>query len=138
MRRGGRPLELLVRTFNAGVSVLLKNAWTGPWLGKGVTTVSYVGRRSGRTFSTPVAYRRDGDQVTILVDLPDGKNWWRNFTDDGGQVTLWLDGTDRIGHAVANRTGAAWAAVTVKLDPPTRPSTRSMQGTEMSRRSAPE
>ena len=83
-------MELLVRTFNTGVSALLKNPWTGPWIGKGITTVSYAGRLSGRTFSTPVAYRRDGNQVTILVDLPDAKNWWRNFTDDGGPVTLRL------------------------------------------------
>lgn len=112
-------MELLVRTFNTGVSALLKNPWVGPWIGKGITTVSYAGRRSGRTFSTPVAYRRDGDQVTILVDLPDAKNWWRNFTGNGGPVTLRLDGTYRNGHAVAHRTGAGWATVTVTLDPPT-------------------
>lgn len=81
-------MELLVRAFNAGVSALLKNPWTGPWIGKGITMVSYAGRRSGRTFSIPVAYQRDGDQVTIRVDLPDAKNWWRNFTGDGGPVTL--------------------------------------------------
>ena len=107
MRRGGRLVELLVRTVNTGVSALLTNPWTGHWIGKGITTVSYAGRRSGRTFSTPVAYRRDGDQVTILADLPDVKNWWRNFTGDGGPVTLRLDGTYRTGHAVARRTGPA-------------------------------
>ena len=117
MRRGGRPVELLVRTVNTTVSALLRNRWLGPWIGKGVTTVSYVGRRSGRTFSTPVAYRRAGDQVTIVVDLPDTKNWWRNFTDGGGPITLRLDGTDRAGHAIAHRTGAGWATVQVTLDP---------------------
>lgn len=121
VRRGGRLVELLVRAGNASVSALLENPWTGRWLGKGITTVSYAGRRSGRTFSTPVAYQRADDQVTIRVDFPDAKNWWRNFTGDGGRVTLRLDGADRTGHAVARRTSAVWAIVTVTLDPPDRP-----------------
>lgn len=117
MRRGGRRVEVLVRTVNTGASALLKNRWIGSWFGRGITTVSYVGRRSGRTFSAPVAYRRAGDQVTILVDLPGTKNWWRNFTGEGAPITLLLDGTDRTGHAVAHRRGACWARVTVRLDP---------------------
>jgi len=118
VRRGGRTAEWAVRRFNIGVSALLKSRRIGPWIGKGLTTVSYTGRRSGRTFTTPVAYRRDGDQVTLMVDLPAVKNWWRNFTGDGGPVTLRLDGTYRTGHAIAHRAGAAWATVTVTLDPP--------------------
>lgn len=117
MRRGGRPVRWLVRTVNARVMALLDSSLIGPRLGKAVTTVSYVGRRSGRTFRTPVAYRREGDQVTILVDVPDVKNWWRNFTGDGGRITLRLDGTDRPGRAVAHRSGPAWATVVVTLDP---------------------
>lgn len=112
-------VESVVHTFNAGVSLLLANRWIGPWIGRGVTTVSYVGRPSGRPFSLPVAYRRDGDMVTIHVDLPGVKNWWRNFTGDGGPVTLHLDGVDRTGHAVVHRKGGAWAKVVVTLDPPT-------------------
>jgi hypothetical protein len=101
--------------------------------------VSYVGRRSGRTFSTPVAYRRDGDQVTILADLPDVKNWWRSFTGNGGPVTLRLDGGDRSGHTVARRTGGVWATVTVRLDPPVarRPWARTSPGSTGHRRRSP-
>ncbi|MGH3632842.1 MAG: nitroreductase/quinone reductase family protein [Mycobacterium sp.] len=106
-----------MRGFNRGASALLKNSRIGPRLGRAITTITYVGRRSGRTFSTPVAYRRDQDQVTIVVDIPDVKNWWRNFTGDGGPITLRLDGRDRPGHAVAQRSGAGWATVTVTLDP---------------------
>ncbi|MGH3095142.1 MAG: hypothetical protein ACRDMV_03980 [Streptosporangiales bacterium] len=117
MRRGGRTAALLVRMVNTGVSALLTNPWIGPWIGKGITTISYVGRRSGRSFNTPVAYRRAGDRVTILVDVPGTKNWWRNFTDDGGPITVRLDGIARTGHAVAHRTGPGWATVEVTLDP---------------------
>jgi hypothetical protein len=78
-----------------------------------LTVVSYVGRRSGRTFSTPVAYRRTADGVVITVAIPDRKNWWRNFLDGGGPITVQLDGMDRTGHAVAHRdvaAGSRWGA----------------------------
>ena len=60
----------------------------GKVLGRYFTTVTYQGRRSGRTFSTPVGYRRSGDIVTISVMLPDAKSWWRNFLGEGGPITL--------------------------------------------------
>ncbi|GGK68097.1 hypothetical protein Sme01_13290 [Sphaerisporangium melleum] len=78
--------------------------------------VTYTGRRSGRTFSTPVAFRRAGDTVTIDVMLPDSKTWWRNFADQGGPISLELDGVDRTGHAVAHRGKAGRVVVTVSLD----------------------
>ncbi|WNE96164.1 hypothetical protein PS467_12860 [Streptomyces luomodiensis] len=82
-----------------------------------LTVVTYTGRRSGRTFSTPVAYRRAADLVTITVALPERKTWWRNFTDEGGPISLDLDGGDRTGHAVARVDGKGRVTVTVRLDP---------------------
>ncbi|WAL69602.1 nitroreductase/quinone reductase family protein [Amycolatopsis cynarae] len=79
------------------------------------TVVTYTGRRSGRTFSLPVAFRRDGDLVTISVSMPEKKMWWRNFTDEGGPVTLHLDGTDRPGHALARVGDKGRVTVTVRL-----------------------
>jgi hypothetical protein len=81
-----------------------------------LTIVTYTGRRSGRTFSTPVGYRRAGDTVTISVSLPERKTWWRNFTGDGGPVSLHLDGENRTGHAVAPVDGKGQVTVTVRLD----------------------
>ncbi|MFI5914722.1 hypothetical protein [Dactylosporangium sp. NPDC051541] len=80
-----------------------------------LTVVTYTGRRSGRTFSTPVAYKRRGDTVTIGVQLPDAKAWWRNFTGAGGPISLNLDGADRPGHAVSHRDGKGRVTVTVTL-----------------------
>ncbi|WP_433508253.1 hypothetical protein ACQP04_18405 [Pseudonocardia halophobica] len=79
--------------------------------------ISYVGRRSGRTFRTPVAYRRSGDELVIGVQFPDAKNWWRNFLGEGGPITVELDGADRTGHAAATRDGRGRVAVRVRLDP---------------------
>jgi hypothetical protein len=70
----------------------------------------------GSHLRTPVGYRRAGDTVTISVSLPERKTWWRNFTGDGGPVSLHLDGENRTGHAVAPVDGKGQVTVTVRLD----------------------
>jgi hypothetical protein len=48
---------------------------------------------------------------------PDKKTWWRNFTGDGGPITLTnFDGADRTGHAVAHRDERGRVTVTVAVD----------------------
>lgn len=88
----------------------------GRLIRRSIAVVTYTGRRSGRTFSTPVGYRRAGDTVTIPVMMPDAKQWWRNFTGGGGPISLNLDGVDRPGHAVARRDDRGRVSVTVTLD----------------------
>jgi hypothetical protein len=44
--------------------------------------VSYTGRRTGRTISTPTQYARRGDDVIVLVGQHQTKTWWRNFRQD--------------------------------------------------------
>jgi len=80
-----------------------------------MVTLTYVGRRSGRTFRIPVGYRRRGDEVLITVAMPDAKSWWRNFLGEGGPLSLRLDGVDRPGHAVARREGKGRVIVKVRL-----------------------
>lgn len=80
-----------------------------------VTTITYTGRRTGRTISTPVMYRRTGDQVVIGVRSPEGKTWWRNFLGEGAPITLHLDGSDRTGHAIAHQDDKGKVSVTVQL-----------------------
>jgi len=80
-----------------------------------LTVVTYTGRRSGRVFSTPVGYRRNGEVVTIEVMFPGVKNWWRNFLGEGGPISLELDGVSRDGHAVSRRVSARRAQVRVQL-----------------------
>lgn len=83
---------------------------------RGMINIRYVGRRSGRMIETPIGYRRTGDGIVINVMSPDKKTWWRNFLGDGGEITLVkFDGSDRTGHAVANRDAAGRVSVAVKL-----------------------
>jgi F420H(2)-dependent quinone reductase len=115
MRRGifGTPI---VPAFNAVTAKLIDVPLLGNVARRNLVMISYVGRRSGKTFTTPVNYRRVGDEVVIHVGLPGAKNWWRNFLGGGGPITLRLNGTDRTGHAVATRDDQGRVTVTVKLD----------------------
>jgi hypothetical protein len=99
---------------NRGLAVLMDVPLLRPHLARFLTVVTYTGRRSGRTFSTPVGYKRSGDEVTITVVAPDHKRWWRNFLGTGGPISMELDGAERTGHAVAERTGRT-VTVTVRL-----------------------
>ena len=102
--------------FNAPVAAIANSPRLGARLRRSVTMITYTGRRSGRTFSTPVAYRRRGDEnVDIDANLPDAKTWWRNFLGDGGPVSLPLDGVERAGHAVAHRDDKGRVTVRVRL-----------------------
>lgn len=89
----------------------------GPLVGKQIVSISYVGRKSGKTFTTPVAYRRTGDEVAIPVGMPDTKTWWRNFSGTGAPITLQFDDGERRGHAVSSRDDRGRVSVTVRLDP---------------------
>lgn len=106
----------IVPAVNGVVAKLLDVPLLGSVVRRNTSVISYVGRRSGKTFTTPVSYRRIGDEIAIRVMLPDAKNWWRNFLDGGGPITLQLNGTDQTGHAVANRDDRGRVTVTVKLD----------------------
>jgi hypothetical protein len=105
----------LVRGFNRVIVGLRTAPLVGKLVRKGLTVVSYTGRRSGRTFTTPVGYRRKGDVVEIRVMMPDAKTWWRNFNGDGGPLTLELDGVQRTGHATSHRDDKGRVTVRVQL-----------------------
>jgi hypothetical protein len=101
--------------FNAPVAAVATSRRFGGLVNRNIAILSYTGRRSGRVFSIPVAYRRTGDEITITANLPETKTWWRNFLGDGGPVMLRLDGSERAGHAVANRDKQGRVTITVRL-----------------------
>jgi hypothetical protein len=115
MRRGIFGTTI-VPAVNGVVAKLIDAPLVGSLVRQNTVVISYVGRRSGKTFTTPVSYRRIGDEIVIRVMLPDSKNWWRNFLDGGGPITLQLKGSHRTGHAVATRDERGRVTVTVKLD----------------------
>jgi hypothetical protein len=111
----GRLLMRGAPLFNAPIVALAASPRFGKMLRRNITLISYTGRRSGRTFSIPVAYRRRGDEIEIVPNMPDAKTWWRNFLGDGAPMSLTLDGIERSGHAVAHRDQNGRVTVRVRL-----------------------
>jgi len=106
----------IVGVINSGAARLLDAPVIGPLVRRSMVVVRYTGRRSGKSFETPVNYQRSGDEITIRVMAPDSKNWWRNFTGDGAPITLiGFDGADRTGQAVAHRDDRGRVTVKVQL-----------------------
>jgi hypothetical protein len=119
MRTNGQLVDRAVAGFNRRVLTLRSSRRWGAAVRRHLTIVTYTGRRSGRSFTIPVGYRRTGDTVVIGVRIPGKKNWWRNFTGEGGPLSVELDGTARTGHAIARQDAKGGVAVTVRLEPVT-------------------
>jgi F420H(2)-dependent quinone reductase len=111
----GRLIMRAAPLFNAPVAAMANSPRLGASLRRSITLITYTGRRSGRTFSIPVAYRRRGDEIDIAANMPDVKTWWRNFVGDGAPISLKLDGVERAGHAVAHRDDTGRVTVRVRL-----------------------
>lgn len=58
------------------------------------TIIEFTGRKSGKTYRTPVAYVRDGDQLLLSTD----SRWYRNLA-GGAPVRLLLRGRTVTGQA---------------------------------------
>ncbi len=61
---------------------------------KTMLLITFTGRKSGKTYTTPVDYSQDGDQVTIFTHA----NWWKNLI-GGAPVALRMRGRDLQGIA---------------------------------------
>jgi deazaflavin-dependent oxidoreductase (nitroreductase family) len=79
---------------------------------KTVLLITFTGRKSGKTYTTPVDYSQDGDQVTIFTHA----DWWKNLR-GGAPVTLRIRGRELPGLAepVAEDKGAVAAGLTEHL-----------------------
>jgi hypothetical protein len=72
-------LNDIVSPFNAIVVALLRSPLHGV-ASKGLMLVSWDGQRSGKRFTTPVGYQREGRRaVIVMLSKPAEKTWWKNF-----------------------------------------------------------
>jgi len=88
------PLSI-VRLLNPIVAALLRSPLHG-LMSKDIMLITFTGRKTGRTYTTPVTYVRDGSRVKLFTQTP----WWRNCRDGAG-VTLLLEGAERRGKSEA-------------------------------------
>jgi len=112
----GRRILAAAPAFNRVVTAAMNSALLGRFLHRNMLILEYTGRRSGRTFSIPVAYRRERDRLVIGANMPEAKTWWRNFLGDGGAVRVHIGAATHPGQAVATRDSRGRVTVTVDLD----------------------
>jgi deazaflavin-dependent oxidoreductase (nitroreductase family) len=62
----------------------------------GMMLISVTGRRSGRVYTTPVNYSREGETLTVISMRE--RTWWRNLR-GGAEVGVHLQGQARRGRA---------------------------------------
>lgn len=60
--------------------------------------ITVTGRKTGKKYTTPVGFYRDGDYLWILTSRD--RTWWRNVV-DGAEVEMRLHGKDMTGFAEA-------------------------------------
>jgi len=61
---------------------------------KTILLITFTGRKSGKTYTTPVDYSQDGDQVYIFTHA----SWWKNLRNEA-PVTLRIRGQELQGLA---------------------------------------
>ena len=78
---------------NRTMKFILRSPMHG-MVSKSILLISFTGRKSGKTYTTPVSYSQTGDQVRIFTH----SNWWKNLR-SGAPVTLRLRGRELKGLA---------------------------------------
>ncbi len=76
---------------NSTMKFILRSPLHG-MVSKTVLLITFTGRKSGKTYTTPVDYSQDGDQVTIFTHA----TWWKNLS-SSTPVTLRIRGRDLQG-----------------------------------------
>lgn len=83
-------ISLLNKLANPTMTLLLRSPLHG-LASRNLMLITYQGRRSGKIYTTPVNYVRDGD--TILVVSSADRTWWRNLR-GGAHITARVQGRD--------------------------------------------
>lgn len=71
-----RVTQVTARIGNSIVGLFLRSPFQGP-LGGQLLLLTVTGRKTGRTYTTPVGYVRKGETITVLSQ--EGRTWWRNL-----------------------------------------------------------
>ena len=91
----GTLLGTLLRVLNPFLRRLLESPVHWPW-SRWFAVLAWSGRKTGRSYSTPVSYVREGGTAYVTT----GDRWWRNLI-DGAPVTMRIAGRSYSATAVA-------------------------------------
>ncbi len=96
--------------FNSIIEWLLRSPLHG-FVSKNMMLITFTGRKSGKVYTTPVNYIRNGDVLTTTSYK--NRSWWRNLR-GGAEVTLRIQGQDS--KALAQVTEANEEVAAILLD----------------------
>jgi F420H(2)-dependent quinone reductase len=114
MPKGHALFKVSNHTANRVVKAILSSPAHG-LLSDRLLILTVTGRRTGKQRTFPVAYRQDGDKLSLHIDWPERKVWWRNLI-GGAPVTVRLRGQVRHGHGVTRGDTQSGVFVDVDLD----------------------
>lgn len=80
---------------NPAIKLILRSPLHGI-MSKRLLLITFTGRKSGKQFTTPLGYERQGDALIVMTRRP----WWKNF-EGGAPVTVRLQGKKRSATATA-------------------------------------
>lgn len=92
------PTATPPKWMNASMKFFLKTPGLQNLIGKSIAVITFTGHKSGKRYSTPVTYYRDGNTVVLLTKK--FRPWWRNFATNP-DIELRLAGQTVHGRAVA-------------------------------------
>jgi deazaflavin-dependent oxidoreductase (nitroreductase family) len=87
----------LAKTAMAFQAFLLRRNWLGA-MGDEIMVITTTGRKTGRTYTTPIGYLRDGTSV-IALNPGGGSNWYKNALKNK-QARLEIKGKTYLAQAV--------------------------------------
>lgn len=87
------PSRRVLRTINPFVSMILRSP-LHRLLSNSVLLLTFTGRKTGKRFTIPVGYIREGDTLTLFSS----KSWYKNLR-GGSPVATHLEGRRRTGRA---------------------------------------
>ena len=88
-------MSTFMRVLNKFPALLLRSPLHS-LISKSVLLITFTGRKSGKKYTTPITYIREGDTVLMTTDSP----WWKNLC-GGAPVTLQIQGREYAGVAEA-------------------------------------
>jgi hypothetical protein len=99
MNASNRPWEWTPSaSANASVATLLRLPLVHRLVSSRLLLLNFTGHKTGKRYSVPVGYVREGAKVTILTKHI--RAWWRNFQGPA-PVTVYLEGKIYQGTAIA-------------------------------------
>jgi hypothetical protein len=88
-----KPPKALMKLMNPLMKAVLRSPLRGR-MGDKLMVLTFSGRKSGKQFSTPVGYHREGDTIFVYTHSP----WRRNF-EGGAAVAMLVNGQKLRGQA---------------------------------------